>query len=308
MDTQIIHEIRVGEPMRCGGVALFPLYVARSPSPDGIGTLDYALSAEAMNAGTVEVREICEEGLVGELLVDNGGDQPVLFLEGEGLKGAKQNRILRSSVLVAGRSRTKIPVVCVEKRRWRYESRKFSPGSCCPPTLRHLLKGGSPGAGYGQTQMWAEIQNRHHRLGVQSRSQNLSDALDTHRDRAEGVRRCLSCPEGASGIAVAINGKIISIDLFDKPMTLAKIWDRMVQGVVLDALETVADDGRLATDMDVSARLYALRHMTWRRAGPTAGLGEAYRASSEDGTLATALVVDGNLLHLGVSTGPGQET
>ena len=284
-----------------------PAVCSKISIPDGIGTLDYALSAEAMNAGTVEVREICEEGLVGELLVDNGGDQPVLFLEGEGLKSQAKPHppLLRPC---RGEEPNEDPGRLRREAKVAVRIAEVQPRLALPADLRHLLKGGSPGAGYGQTQMWAEIQNRHHRLGVQSRSQNLSDALDTHRDRAEGVRRCLSCPR-ALRIAVAINGKIISIDLFDKPMTLAKIWDRMVQGVVLDASETVADDGRLATDMDVSARLYALRHMTWRRAGPTAGLGEAYLripARTAPGDRPGSWT--GNLLHLGVSTGPGQET
>ena len=198
--------VRVGQPIACGGVAVFPLYSERSLLADGDSTSGYALAHEAMAAGTVVVREVCELGSVSELLVDNSGDEPVLFLEGEEMKGAKQNRILRSSVLVAGRSRTRIPVACVEKGRWRYVSRKFRSGSCCPPTLRHLLKGGSPGGGCDQTRMWAEIRHRHRRLGVRSRSANLSDALDTHRGALEDLRHSLPCPEGASGITVALDG------------------------------------------------------------------------------------------------------
>jgi len=164
---------------------------------DSESILDYALAHEAMAAGTVAVQEVCEAGSVGELLVDNTGDKPVLFLEGEEMKGAKQNRILRSSVLVAGRSRTRIPVTCVEKGRWWYETRKFVSGTHCPPTLRHLLKGGSPGHGTDQSRIWAEIRQRHRRLGVRSRSANLSDALDTHRGAVEDLRHRLPRPTGA---------------------------------------------------------------------------------------------------------------
>ena len=34
----------------------------------------------------------------------------------------------------------------------------------------------------------------------------------------------------------ALGGKVVSVDLFDKPATLAKLWDRLLQGIALDAL------------------------------------------------------------------------
>ena len=67
------------------------------------------------------------------MLVNNTGDSRVLFLEGEELRGAKQNRVLNTSVLIAAHSKTTIPVSCVEQGRWQYRSRHFSlrqrPGS-----------------------------------------------------------------------------------------------------------------------------------------------------------------------------------
>ena len=76
-----------------------------------------------------------------DLLVENQGDVPVLFLEGEELVGAKQNRVLNVSVLIAAPSKTKIPVSCVEQDRWGYKSRKFgSSGSHSSSKLRYFLK------------------------------------------------------------------------------------------------------------------------------------------------------------------------
>ena len=89
-------EVRVGEPMHCGALTVFPLYPERC-----LFSLEYLLASEAMAAGTVTVREVSEEGSVCELAVENAGDRPVLFLEGEELTGAKQNRAVSSSVVVA---------------------------------------------------------------------------------------------------------------------------------------------------------------------------------------------------------------
>jgi len=128
-------QIRVGEPIRHESLAVFPLFAPPS------NEVDYQLSHEALGAEVVTVKEVSEAGSVPDLLVENKGDVRVLFLEGEELVGAKQNRILNTSVLVAAQSTTKIPVSCVEQGRWRFHSSKFaSGGTHSPSMLRHCLK------------------------------------------------------------------------------------------------------------------------------------------------------------------------
>src|SRR3954471_9137524 len=128
-------DVSVGDPIRYESLFVFPLF---SP-PEGV--VDYLLSDDAIQAGSVTVEEVSEGGSVPDLLVTNLGDSRVLFLEGEELRGAKQNRVLNTSVLVAARSKTTIPVSCVEQGRWRYRARQFgSSGSHSSPKLRHILK------------------------------------------------------------------------------------------------------------------------------------------------------------------------
>jgi hypothetical protein len=257
--------------------------------------LDYALAHEAMAVGTVAVREVSEQGQVPFLLVDNGGDQPVLFIEGAEVRGGKQNRVLRTSILAPGRSQTRIPVVCTQLHRWEYDTRHFASGSHCPPSLRHILKGGSPGERPDQSRIWAAIRQKHRRLGVRSQSENMSDVLETHREKVDELRVNLPYVEGASGIAVAIGGEVVSVDIFDKPATCRKVWERWVEGLILDVAGTECH----ASGTEVSVRLYATREMRWQQVDPI-GLGEKYRAH-DDGNIATALVVDSTLLHLSVS-------
>src|SRR4051812_32141066 len=146
-------EVRVGDPARHESLTVFPLF---SP-PDG--SIDYLLSDEAIQAGSVTVEEVNEGGSVPNLLVNNTGDHRVLFLEGEELRGAKQNRVLNTSVLVAAQSKTTIPVSCVEQGRWRYRTKHFvSGGSHSSSKLRHILKKSSyqsmkAGLGYTSDQM-----------------------------------------------------------------------------------------------------------------------------------------------------------
>src|SRR5258707_383747 len=75
------------------------------------------------------------------LMVRNRSERLVLFLEGQELKGAKQNRILNSSVLIAAGNDARIPVSCVEQGRWHYRSRHFgSTGHYASPKLRTVLR------------------------------------------------------------------------------------------------------------------------------------------------------------------------
>src|SRR5271168_2701414 len=127
--------IRVGNPICHESLTVFPLFAEPS------GQVDYLLSDEALQAGSVMVQEVSEGGSVPDLLVENSGDIRVLFLEGEELVGAKQNRILNTSILLPAHSKTKIPVSCVERGRWGYRSRQFgSSGRHSSSKLRHSLK------------------------------------------------------------------------------------------------------------------------------------------------------------------------
>ena len=81
-------QVRVGQPVRYQTLSVFPLF-------DGSMTpVEYTLSDVGIGSGCVIVEEVSETGSVPDLLVENKGDVRVLFLEGEQLVGAKQNRIL----------------------------------------------------------------------------------------------------------------------------------------------------------------------------------------------------------------------
>jgi hypothetical protein len=131
----ILSEICVGAPIRHETLAVFTLF---SPLNSGV---DYLLSDEAITAGSVNVEAVSDGGAVPNLVGTNHGTSKVLFLEGEELRGAKQNPLLNKSVLVPAHSKTTILVSCVEPGRWRYRSRQFvSGGSHSSSKLRHYLK------------------------------------------------------------------------------------------------------------------------------------------------------------------------
>ncbi len=293
--SMTLPKLRIGEPICHESLSVFPLF----SEPDG--KVDYRLFTEALADESVTVEEVSEGGSVPDLLVENKGDSRLLFLEGEELIGAKQNRILNTSVLVAAHTKIKIPVSCVEQGRWRYKSRYFgSSGSHSPSKLRRALKASvsdsvraKRGHSSDQGAVWQEVAFLNASHGVDSESLAMSDTFDTYKDRIAEYRTRLPYVEGATGLAVAVGGRIQSVDLFDKPSTCQKVWDRLLSGLVFDSLEAGPTD-QIVSAADVEQLLGT--NLSWEQTAAV-GEGEEYRSKSPQGDHASALVFEGSVVH-----------
>lgn len=305
-------QVRVGEAVRHQRLSVFPLFDGSS------APVEYTLADAGIASGAVSVEEVSEGGSVPDLLVENKGDVRVLFLEGEELVGAKQNRILNTSVLIAAHSKTKIPVSCVEQGRWRYRSRRFgSSGSHSSSKLRYFLKRSvtqsvmaKRGHRSDQGKVWEEVARQQSALGAASATHAMADTFEAHEDKVTDFRAKLQYVAGACGLAVAVGDKIVAVDLFDKPTTCRKVWDRLLSGYVLDALEVElephpADSNvgpRQVGTSDVERLLGAASAMPWHKADPV-GEGDEYRANQGDDVHASALTLDSSPVHISVVVG-----
>jgi hypothetical protein len=115
-------------------MALFPLLSEYSFA------LEYMLLDEALGAGLVEVTEVDNQGAVPNLKVHNKSPRIVLILDGEELVGAKQNRIVNTTILVAGNATVIIPVSCVEQGRWAYKTTRFYSEERMMPSRMRAMK------------------------------------------------------------------------------------------------------------------------------------------------------------------------
>ena len=308
MSNATFPQVQVGPPLRKQSLSLFPLFPGPNRSDDP--GVDYSLANQAIAAGTVTVEEVSESGSVPELLVKNLGGIPVLFLEGEELRGAKQNRVLNTTVLVAAESKTKIPVSCVERGRWRYLSEHFVGSDVYSSAkLRRLLKNSvtrsvrSGGGHYSdQGAVWQEVRRQMSAHGSRSDTSAMSDTFESMKERLSTFREGLDYPEGACGLAVALGNQVVSIDLFDKPSTCSQVWNRVLSGVMLDAIET--DESSEAPEVrDVEQIFEGLDGWAWEPT-PTIGQGQEWRAAPAHELLAaSALVHNGTLLHGSVILG-----
>ena len=101
--AKYIYEMDLGDIQEHKGMSIFLLYSKGDDS-------DYITLKEALDADLIKITEIDEMGSVPELKVVNRANVPVLLLDGEELAGAKQNRVLNTTILLEQNSKTVIPV------------------------------------------------------------------------------------------------------------------------------------------------------------------------------------------------------
>src|SRR5687767_4166108 len=94
--------LEIGEPFSHGALTVVPLLGPSEPEPDWLTLSEAGAAVTVMEASVV--------GDVPTLSVQNNADRPVLLLDGEELIGAKQNRVLNTTVLVAAHTTIRIPV------------------------------------------------------------------------------------------------------------------------------------------------------------------------------------------------------
>ncbi len=290
-----VPSVRVGAPVSHDKLTVFPLYLDAPAAPN------YRLADEALADGSAVVEEVSEGGSVPNLAVDNRGGTLVLFVEGQELRGAKQNRVLNTSVLIAAHTKTVLPVSCVEQGRWRYTSKQFTSSEYYSSSkMRQVLKKSvteSTMAGGGhssdQTAVWGEVSRQMQSVGSASPTMALADTMLHHKPLTDRTVAEVAYADGAAGLAIAVGGKLVSVDLFDAPETCRKVWPRVIRGVAMDAMEEKA-----ATPVSadaVTAALASLRTEPWQPVTP-AGAGEEQRSQSERWH-GSVLTLNGALVH-----------
>ena len=83
----------IGQPQSHRNLVIFPLL------RDGDTGPQYLTLGEALDEGLVTATEVGESGAVSKLRVKNDAEVPVLLLDGGELAGAKQNRVLNTTIL-----------------------------------------------------------------------------------------------------------------------------------------------------------------------------------------------------------------
>ena len=180
---EYLQQAKVGRKQVYKNMAIFPLL------SDYSLISDYILSDEALGSGLIEVTEVDNRGAVPNLKVHNKSPRMVLILDGEELVGAKQNRIVNTTILVPGNATVIIPVSCVEQGRWSYKTPQFYSEKRMMPSQMRAMKAqqvlcsvkarGEYQA--DQSALWANISERAGRRDAMSPSMAMASIYEKDR-------------------------------------------------------------------------------------------------------------------------------
>jgi len=291
--TELLRTLVPAESLAHGALAVVPLVAPQLPEP---GWLTLAEAGDRVTIG-----EVSEGGSVPDVTVNNGADRPLLLLDGEELVGAKQNRILNATVLVAARSQITIPVSCVEAGRWDYRGRHFAPGDgSLYASLRRKKAewvSRSIREGRGQTTdqgaIWDELADKQSRHGVLSPTRAMRDFYAQFEQGIEAARAALAPVSGQTGALVYLSGQWIGGDILPSPGVFARAWDRLCPGYAADAIGT-RGTGPLRPRPPALLRRFETCPV---EAVPAVGLGAEYRLTGLR-TTGAALVAEERVAHL----------
>ncbi|HKQ19841.1 MAG TPA: DUF6569 family protein [Candidatus Eisenbacteria bacterium] len=265
--------------------------------------LEYKTLDDAMAEKMLEVTEVNKAGSVPRIRVVNRSKQNRVFLmAGEQLVGAKQNRVLNASILLDARSDLPLPVSCVEAGRWAYRGPRFeSRGSSSHYMLRHIMakkahyyykSRGTPETDQGE--VWQEVSRKLSEFVTVSPSQALDDVYQEVGKDLDRATERLEPRAHWCGAAFCFAGKIVGVDLFDRPATLHKQWPKLTRAYALDVLRRkgASEVSRKQVEDWIRGSSNAVIDVF-----PSTGLGVDCRLESNH-HVGSVLVIDGRPLHL----------
>ena len=296
-----LKEAKIGRKQSHQNLAIYPLL-----SSYAIG-LDYITLDEALTEGLIEVVEVSEEGTVPELKVVNKSPCMVLILDGEELVGAKQNRIVNTTILIQEKTTTVIPVSCVEQGRWAHTSPRFDSKERIMTAQLRAMKSEqvhrsirtSDDYYSDQAAIWREISRKARRMRAESPTMAMSEIYEKKRVALDGYINHFRLVEMQVGAVFMINGKVVGLDCFGKPETFSKVSRKLVESYALDAIDwSEQEKSGKAFKSEVSKFLFAASAASVE-SRPSVGLGIDCRLESYNLT-GFALTHEDQVLHCSV--------
>ena len=291
--------------LQLGEVQLFKNLTMVPVVSDYDNGLGYITLGEALGAGSIEIREISEGGSVPELRVFNRAGKMVLILDGEELVGAKQNRIVNTTILVAAGCEIVIPVSCVEQGRWNYKSDVFSSKQrVMSPSIRQVkardVNAFLRSTGQyrsDQSAIWQEVAGLASRRGAVSESMDMDLVFDKEAPVIKEYLEGFALVDRQVGAVFLVNGKVVGMDAFGKAATFSRVFKNLLESYAMDAVDRFEKAIDVGAGKKAASDVLAAASEAKAETRPSVGLGMDLRLESEK-LVGFALEHEGRIVHI----------
>ena len=236
--TDFISKISFGELQSFKNLQIIPLFSKEEECPE------YLTLKEALEKRLLVVKEVSADASVPELKVINDADVPVFLMDGEELAGAKQNRVLNTSILVKEKSELIIPVSCTEQGRWSYRTEEFfNSENILSSKIRRkkaanvndsLKESGRYHSDQGV--IWDDIAELSANAGVHSPTGAMRDVFEKKKADLEDYMKAFQYLPHQKGIFVLVGGEIVGFDMLSRETAFGDIFSKLVKSYAMDAM------------------------------------------------------------------------
>lgn len=236
--SNFLSKLEFGEVKIFNNMGVIPLFTPVNHGPE------YLTLQEALEKGLLSITELSQSGSVPELKVLNRAEIPVLLLDGEELAGAKQNRVLNTTILLKEESETIIPVSCTEQGRWAYASRAFALSGNMMHRKARVRKVASVSRSLkdclayesNQGEVWEEIACFSKEADVSSPTGAMKAVFDSREDDLKGYLDAFQYLPDQRGIFVMVNGIAVGFDILSNSHAYELLHQKIVKSYAIDAL------------------------------------------------------------------------
>ena len=236
-----LNEVKLGEPQHYRNMSVFPLLFS------GKSKLEYTMLRKALKQEHITITEISEYGSVPELKLFNMSESYILLLDGEELEGAKQNRVLNTTILVYPKSELKVPVSCTEQGRWNrvsaafHDSEKIMFSRARGNKMSSVHQSLKYGGGYqsNQSEVWKDISQLQNKLNIHSPTSAMKDIYDKEKDNLDDFLKAFPLIEGQCGFIVGLGGHVVGLEYLSSSDCYQDVHSQLIESYTMDALDEI---------------------------------------------------------------------
>jgi len=296
--TDYLSRIALREPKQFKNIVVIPVFDGTYDKPD------YLTLTEALQQQLATITEVGTNGQVPNVKVTNRSELRLLLVDGEELIGAKQNRTLNASILLAGKSETVVPVSCTEAGRWAYKTAAFADAGYVSPYKLRKIKSSSVAASLkaamghksNQHAVWDEVLHCCLASHVQSPTSAMNDTLSAKAAELEEYLQVLKPLPNQKGLVVLVNGEVAGADVVSSARAYQVLHPKFIRSYVLEALLEKKPSSAESAREKV-ATFFETSKTTTEHVHHVVGCGEDHRFEGQN-ISGAALVLDGNVVHL----------
>ena len=291
---ETFERIHLGELESYNGLHLVPVF-----GPD-IDDLKYNLLGKSFEENEVSLKE-AQAASVSAINLENSGDMPVFAMDGEILIGAKQNRVLNTSLLIPANSNLSVPVSCVEEGRWgggrnfrveKVQQNAKGKAKRVRSVTKSLRESGI--ATSNQREVWHDIRSKQNRMNSYSSTHDLDQLYKENKPALERYEDHFRWQNNQIGVVFGIQG-LVGLELFDQQSTLKGLLPKILQSYSIEAIEDPGfNQFQRITAVDF---IREIRDTQWTQ-NKAVGSGEDWRSNTSSHA-ASALIEGETCLHLG---------